>query len=69
MAGLTESTRAAESSEGAPVDYGQVGEVTEPMRVAVVDQPAAHKKKHLLSPDTRGMFVRCFCLHLTTSTL
>ncbi|OBI58122.1 hypothetical protein [Mycolicibacterium fortuitum] len=41
MAGLTESTRAAESSEGAPVDYGQVGEVTEPMRVAVVDQPAA----------------------------
>ena len=43
MAGLTESTRAAESSVGAPPNYGQVGEVTEPMRVAVVDQHTAPK--------------------------
>lgn len=34
MAGLTESTRVAESSGGAPVDYGQSGDTTEPLPVA-----------------------------------
>lgn len=43
MAGLTESTRVAESSGGAPVDYGQIGEATEPMRVAAVDPDPAPK--------------------------
>ncbi|WP_166903007.1 hypothetical protein [Mycobacterium sp. DL440] len=50
MAGLTESTRAAESSGGAPPNYDQVGEVTEPMRVAVVDPVAPAKT---MSVDTR----------------
>ncbi len=36
MAGLTESTRVAEPSGGAPLDYSEIGETTEPMRVAAV---------------------------------
>ncbi|MED5812534.1 hypothetical protein VST63_09180 [Mycolicibacterium sp. 050232] len=43
MAGLTESTTVAESSGGAPLDYGQNGEATEPMRVAAVDHDPAPK--------------------------
>lgn len=41
MAGLTESTTVAESSGGAPLDYGQSGEATEPMRMAAVDHDPA----------------------------
>ncbi|WP_249383646.1 hypothetical protein [Mycobacterium sp. DBP42] len=40
MAGLTESTRVAEPG-GAPLDYSEIGETTEPMRVAAVDQVRA----------------------------
>lgn len=43
MAGLTESTRVAESSGGAPLDYSQIGDTTEPMRVAAVDRDPAPK--------------------------
>lgn len=43
MAGLTESTTVAESSGGAPLDYSQNGEATEPMRVAAVDHDPAPK--------------------------
>lgn len=43
MAGLTESTTVAESSGGAPLDYGQSGEATEPMRMAAVDHDPAPK--------------------------
>lgn len=51
MAGLTESTRVAESSGGAPLNYGQSGETTEPMRVAAVDQDPAPKA---MSIDTKA---------------
>ncbi|OLP01674.1 hypothetical protein BVU76_14540 [Mycolicibacterium porcinum] len=44
MAGLTESTTVAESSGGAPSDYGQNGEATEPMRVAAVEHEPARKQ-------------------------
>ncbi len=51
MAGLTESTRVAESSGGAPLNYGQSGETTEPMRVAAMDQDPAPKA---MSIDTKA---------------
>ncbi|MFV8053529.1 hypothetical protein [Mycobacterium sp. 48b] len=51
MAGLTESTRVAESSGGAPLDYGQIGETTEPMRVAAVHRDPAPKN---MSIDTKA---------------
>lgn len=57
MAGLTESTRAAESSVGAPPDYDQVGEVTEPMRVAVVGQATAPKATSVDTKANKGWLV------------
>lgn len=50
MAGLTESTRAAEFSGGAPSNNGEVGETTEPMRVVRPDPGPAPK---MASVDTR----------------
>ncbi len=51
MAGLTESTRVAESSGGAPLNHAENGDATEPMRVAVLAPDPAPKA---LSADRRA---------------
>lgn len=70
MAGLTESTTVAESSGGAPSDYGQNGEATEPMRVAAVEhgpapKPSVEKKASigwLVCGGVGALGIVCFLL-------
>ncbi|MGV0808083.1 hypothetical protein [Mycolicibacterium setense] len=59
MAGLTDSTTVAESSGGAPLDYGQNGDATEPMRVVAALDPEPAPKASPVDAKTGIWWLVC----------